>query len=147
MSRFRLGTLSASAALATTVFLVLFGAVYAVLIPALIYAVPCAAAFKKTPAPFWRTFTVASVLVASIATAVCTFGFRHDLDGTEMIGFPFAHPLSLNWIYSLPFIVNAVFSSGLCLFPLCLLSTLDTLRKKPAHHEQTPATDGSTARK
>jgi hypothetical protein len=128
MSRFRLGTLSASAALFTTVFLVLFGPYYAVLIPPLVYAVPCSAAFRKSPARFWRTFTVVSVLIALVATAVCTLGLPREIDGVLMIGFPLPQPVDSISVFSLPFAVNAVLASGVCLFPLCLLSTLDTLR-------------------
>ena len=128
MTRFRLGTISASAAWATIFFLVLFGPYYAVLIPVLVYAVPCAAAFRKSPARFWRTFTVVSIAIAVIATAVCTHGFRHDLHGVPMVGFPLSQPVAENSLFSLPFTVNAVLASGLCLFPLCLLSTLDTIR-------------------
>lgn len=101
------------------------------MIPLLVYAVPCSAAFRKSPARFWRTFTAVSVLIAAIATIVCTLGFRQKIDGVEMVGFPLPQPLAENSVFSLPFTVNVVLSSGLCLFPLCLLSTLDTLRRSP----------------
>lgn len=128
MPRLRLGTISASAAWATIFCLVLFGPYYAVLIPPLVYAVPCAAAFRKSPALFWRTFTVVSVLIAAAATAACTHGFRQTIDCVEMVGFPLPQPLAENSVFSLPFAVNALLASGLCLFPLCLLSTIDTIR-------------------
>lgn len=130
MSRFTLGTVSANAARLAVVFLVLFGVIYLWFLPLVVYAVPCSAAFKKSPRRFWRTFTVASVVLAVIATAFCTYGFSRELDGIPVIGFPLPHPTAESALVSLPFAINAVLASGCCLLPLSLFSTLDTFRKQ-----------------
>lgn len=129
---FRFGSVSAEAARGTTWILVILGSVYFVLVPLLVYAVPCVAAFKKTPKVFWRSFTLASIAVAVGATVWCTRGFAREFAGEPVVGFPLPHPAADDPWLSLPLWTNALLVSGCCLLPLGLLSTIDTIRKAKA---------------
>ena len=113
----KFGTLSSGAAFFTTAALVTFGMEYIVLIPLLVYLVPAISAYSKTPSNIWRSFTVISFSAAILITLFVTFLSPNDIqtNGAERAS---------------ALLVNSVFVFGLVLFPLNLLSTIDTIRKR-----------------
>jgi len=129
-SRFRLGTVSAGAAFFSIGFMMLFSGMFFYAVLAMVYSVPCVAAYKKSPSRFWQPFTLFSVFGTIFVTYYLTHAFMREIDGRQVVGFPLPIEQSPDFGTQAFVSPNALLVSGLCLFPLALLSTLDTCRGK-----------------
>jgi hypothetical protein len=130
MKRFSLGTLSAGASWFFTAFVVLWGGLLPNAITIVVFAVPCYAAYHKEPQKVWRPFTLLSIVAAAYLTFYFSYAFTREADGVQVAGFPIAYlPGDFVGAPDIRVIANHVLISGLCLLPLTVLSTVDTLRK------------------